>query len=164
VHQRDQAIRRGLLELLELTPRCIALGASGLDVPACLLVLSGCGFVSSRDFMLQSSFELLDVQLEHSDPIGRDHTLGQDVLRLFLVGSAQETQLVLHGSTTLLLAQTRLEETPKRLLQVIRSADRLVVRLATGGTNSRPVNEGTAGGIPPGGPACAPDRWALSLA
>jgi hypothetical protein len=97
VHQCDQAIRRRLLELLELTQRYIALGASGFYMPACLLVLRGCGFVSPRDFMLQSTFELLDLQLEHSDPIGCDHTFGQDVLRLFLMGSSQETQFVFHG-------------------------------------------------------------------
>jgi hypothetical protein len=93
VHQDHQAIRPGLLELLEVTHGCISFCASSCDVPACLLVLDGDLTTSMGDLSVQ----LLDSLLEHSDPIGCDHTLGQNVLRLFLVRSSQETQLVLHG-------------------------------------------------------------------
>jgi hypothetical protein len=41
------------------------------------------------------------------------------VFRLFIVGLSQETQLVFHRPTTLVVTQTRLEETPQRLLQAL---------------------------------------------
>jgi hypothetical protein len=154
----------GPLKVFELSRRGVALPPSSFDVSASVFVCRG-GFTPCGGSL---ALVLLGSQLQQPDAIGHNHPLGKDVLRLFFVGLSQESQLVVHqaalgsedrggfmGRSTLVLAQTRLEETPERLLQVIRSADRLVVRLATGGTNSRPVNEGTAGGIPPGSPACA---------
>jgi hypothetical protein len=101
VHQHHQAIRRCLLEVLELSHGCIALRAGGFDVPACLLVLVGGRTMSLGDLTLQvlgSTLQLLGSQLEHPDAIGRHQALGKDVPFLFLMGLAQEAQLVVHAA------------------------------------------------------------------
>jgi hypothetical protein len=110
MHQHHEAIRRGLLKFLELPSGCIALRAGGFDVPARLLVFMS-GFttsigdfgVSIRDLTLelpdptlQLMLQQLESQLELPDAISRNQALGEDVLALFLVGVAQESQLIVH--------------------------------------------------------------------
>lgn len=165
--QEHQAIGPGVLELLELPSDRITLRASSFDVLVCQLVLLSNRLGGIGNFaleLLDATLELLDSQLEDADAIGSHQALGDDVPCLFFVSLAEETKLVFHGSTTLVVVHTRLGETPERLPQVVRSAERLVVRITTGGTNSRPADEGTAGGIPPGGPACAPNQRAPHVA
>jgi len=91
VHQHHQAIRRGLLELLELSHGCLALPASSFDVPACLLVLVGNCTMSIGDRTLQLlhlTLQLFGSEFEQADAIGRYYALGEDVLRLLIVGLA----------------------------------------------------------------------------
>jgi hypothetical protein len=110
VHQCDQAIRRGSLELLELTHGGIAFPACGFDVPARLLVLDGNGLGGStmsigdltshpRDEILQLldlPLELLDPQLELPNVFRRHQALRKNVLGLFFMGLTEEAELVFH--------------------------------------------------------------------
>jgi hypothetical protein len=99
VHKNDEAIGRGLLEVLELSHSGIALRAGGFDVSACLLVLVGGRTMSVGDLTLQvldPTFQLLGSQLEHPDAVGNHHALGEYAPCPFFVGLAQETQLVVH--------------------------------------------------------------------
>jgi hypothetical protein len=100
------------LEFLELPHSRITLRASGFDVSVCELVLLGNLLGGVTMSVSDLELQLLDAQLEDADAIGRHNALGDDAPCLFFVSLAEETKLVFHGWTTLVLVQTRLGETP----------------------------------------------------